>query len=63
MDEQQKENFNMQIRKMLKKFGVRAHQLVHKRFSKDKSICNISLILNIDGKEIEKIQDDIILEE
>ena len=32
MNEAQKNEFNLQIRKILKQFGVKAHNLVEKRF-------------------------------
>ena len=36
MDDVQKDDFNLQIRKILKEFGVRAHRLVQKRFDTDR---------------------------
>ena len=50
MDSKQKDEFNLQIRKILKKFGIQAHNLVKNRFEKDISNCEISLKLEIDAK-------------
>ena len=55
MDEIQKEDFNMQIRKLLKQFGVKAHNLVQERFNKNENECKVSLKLEIDSNEVEKI--------
>ena len=48
MNNKQKDEFNLQIRKLLKQFGVKAHSLVAKRFESDKSNCEISIKLEID---------------
>ena len=56
MDDLQKENVNLQIRKVLKEFGVRAHNLVKKRFDADTSDCKISLKLEIDSKPLEEVK-------
>ena len=37
MKDLQKDEFNLQIRKALKEFGVRSHQLIQKRFNSDTS--------------------------
>ena len=39
----------MQIRKILKQFGIKAHNLVEKRFENDNSDCEISIKLLIDS--------------
>ena len=59
MDNIQKDNFNLQIRKALKEFGVRAHQLIQKRFESDTSNCKISLTLKIDSNLIENVETNI----
>ena len=56
MNSNQKDTFNLQIRKMLKQFGVKAHGLVEKRFESDISDCEISIKLEIDSKQIEEIK-------
>ena len=56
MNNIQKEDFNLQIRKVLKEFGVRAHNLVKKRFDADMSDCKISLKLEIDSKPLEEVE-------
>ena len=56
MDDVQKDDFNLQIRKVLKEFGVRAHSLVKKRFDADMSDCKVSLKLEIDSKPFEEIE-------
>ena len=55
MNNKQKDKFNLQIRKILKQFGVKAHNLVEKRFESNISDCNISIKLEIDSKKIEEI--------
>ena len=55
MNNSQKDEFNLQIRKILKQFGVKAHNLVEKRFESDISDCDISIKLEIDSKQIEEI--------
>ena len=56
MDDIQKEDFNLQIRKALKEFGVRAHNVVKKRFDTDMSDCKVSLKLEIDSKAFEEVE-------
>ena len=56
MDDLQKEDFNLQIRKILKEFGVRSHNLVKKRFDEDISDCKVSLKLEIDSKPFEELE-------
>ena len=55
MNHEQKEQFNLQIRKILKQFGVRAHNLAEKRFENDISNCEVTIKLEIDSKQIEEI--------
>ena len=61
MNNNQKEEFNLQIRKILKQFGVKAHSLVEKRFESNISDCKISIKLEIDSKQIEEIKTTIKL--
>ena len=56
MNDSQKDDFNLQIRKILKEFGVRAHRLVQKRFDTDISDCKVSLKLEVDSKPLEKVE-------
>ena len=56
MNNKQKDEFNLQIRKILKQFGVKAHNLVEKRFESNISNCEISIKLEIDSKPIEEIK-------
>ncbi len=56
MNNNQKDEFNLQIRKILKMFGVKAHSLVEKRFESDTSDCEMSIKLSIDSKQIEEIK-------
>ncbi len=56
MNNNQKDEFNLQIRKILKQFGVKAHSLVEQRFESNISNCEISIKLEIDGKQIEEIK-------
>ena len=56
MNNKQKDEFNLQIRKILKQFGVKAHNLVKKRFENNISDCSISIKLEIDSKQIEEIK-------
>ena len=56
MNNKQKDEFNLQIRKILKQFGVKAHNLVEKRFENNISDCSISIKLEIDSKQIEEIK-------
>ena len=56
MNNHQKDEFNLQIRKILKKFGIKANSLVEERFHSDISDCEISIKLSIDSKQIEEIK-------
>ena len=56
MNNNQKDEFNLQIRKILKQFGVKAHNLVEKRFENNITHCSISIKLEIDSKQIEEIK-------
>ena len=56
MNNNQKDEFNLQIRKILKQFGIKAHNLVEKRFANNISDCVISIKLEIDSKQIEEIK-------
>ena len=56
MNNTQKDEFNLQIRKILKEFGVKAHSLVEKRYENNISDCEISIKLTIDSKQIEEIK-------
>ena len=56
MNNNQKDEFNLQIRKILKQFGIKAHNLVEKRFENNISDCVISIKLEIDSKQIEEIK-------
>tara|TARA_B100001989_G_C24547119_1_gene471663 strand:+ start:2748 stop:2936 length:189 start_codon:yes stop_codon:yes gene_type:complete len=59
MNEAQKNEFNLQIRKILKQFGVKAHNLVEKRFEKNISDCEVSIKLEIDSIQLEEIRTTI----
>ena len=59
MNNNQKDEFNLQIRKILKQFGVKAHNMVEKRFDRDISECEVSIKLEIDSKQIEEIKTTI----
>ena len=59
MNDAQKNEFNLQIRKILKQFGVKAHNLVEKRFEKNTSDCEISIKLEIDSIQLEEIRTTI----
>ena len=59
MNDEQKEKFNLQIRKILKQFGVKAHNLVQRRFDKDISDCKISIKLEVDSKQLEETKTTI----
>ena len=56
MNNNQKDEFNLQIRKILKQFGVKAHSLIAKRFESDMSDCEVSIKLEINSKQIEEIK-------
>ena len=56
MNNKQRDEFNLQIRKILKQFGVKAHSLVGKWFESNRSNCEISIKLEIDSKQIEEIK-------
>lgn len=62
MNNKQKEDFNLQIRKILKQFGVKAHNLVKKRFENDLSDCEISIKLKVDSKHTHEIKNIIKLD-
>ena len=62
MNNKQKEHFNLQIRKILKQFGVKAHSLVEKRFENDLSDCEISIKLKVDAKYAHEIKNIIKLD-
>ena len=55
MNDEQKNEFNLQIRKILKQFGVKAHHLVENRFNKNLSNCEVSLKLEIDSESVEEV--------
>ena len=59
MNNNQKDEFNLQIRKILKQFGVKAHSLVEKRFESNISNCQISIKLEIDSKLTEEFKTTI----
>ena len=59
MNNNQKDEFNLQIRKILKQFGVKAHNLVEKRSEINISDCEVSIKLEIDSKQIEEIKTTI----
>ena len=59
MDNKQKEEFNLQIRKILKQFGVQAHSLVEKRFESDNSDCEVAIKLLVDSKQIKEVKTTI----
>ena len=59
MNNNQKDEFNLQIRKILKQFGVKAHSLVEKRFENESSDCEVSIKLIVDSKQIEEIKTTI----
>ena len=59
MNNDQKNEFNIQIRKVLKQFGVKAHSLVEKRFESNMSNCEVSIKLEIDYKQIDEIKTTI----
>lgn len=56
MNGSQKEDFNLQIKKILKQFGVKAHNLVQQRFDTDMSECEVSIKLEIDSVQLEKFK-------
>ena len=59
MNDEQKNEFNLQIRKILKQFGVKAHNLVENRFNKNLSNCEVSLKLEIDSVNVEEVKTTI----
>ena len=59
MNTEKKDELSLQIRKILKQFGVKAHSLVEKRFESNISDCKISIKLEIDSKQIEEIKTTI----
>ena len=56
MNTEKKDELSLQIRKILKQFGVRAHSLIEKRLEDDISDCEVSLRLTIDSKLTEEIK-------
>ncbi len=62
MDDLHKENFNLQIRKLLKEFGVTAHKSILKRFEKDMSECKVNLKLEIDSQTSANIEKTIFID-
>ncbi len=56
MNNRQKDEFNLQVRKILKQFGVNAHRLIEERFESNTSNCQISIKLEVDSKQIEEIK-------
>ena len=57
MNNKQKDEFNLQIRKLFFEFGVKAHNLVEKRFMiSNISNCEISIKIKLDLKPIEEIK-------
>ena len=62
MDNKQKDEFNLQIRRILKKFGIQAHNHIKKKFEEDISSCQISLKLEINSKLLEELKTDIKIE-
>ena len=52
------EDTNLQIRKFLKQVGVESHQILENELI-DNSICKISLILEINNKEVKKFETTI----
>ena len=62
MNNKQRDEFNLQIRKILKQFGVKAHSLVAKRFESNTSNCEISIKLEIDSKHTHEINNTIKLD-
>ena len=63
MNNNQKDEFNLQIRKILKQFGVKAHSLVEKRFKSSTSNCEISIKLEIDSKLTQEFKTTIKVRE
>ena len=59
MNDEQKNEFNLQIRKILKQFGVKAHNLVEKRFEENTSDCEVSIKLEIDSVQLEQVKTTI----
>ncbi len=56
MNNDQKKELNLQIRKILKEFGVKAHGLIEKRYEDNISDCEISIKLEIDSQPIEDMK-------
>ena len=52
------DDVNLQIRKFLKQVGVGSHQILENELI-DNSICKISLILEINNKEVKKFETTI----
>ena len=62
MNEEKSEKLNLQIRKMLKEFGVKSHNIIGERLKKNKSGCFVSLSLEIDNEKLEEIKTEIKLD-
>ncbi len=62
MDNKQKDEFNLQIRRILKKFGIQAHNHIKKKIDEDISSAEISLKLEINGKLLEELKTNIKIE-
>ena len=59
MNTEKKDALNLQIRKILKQFGVKAHSLIEKRLENDISDCEVTLRLTIDSELTEEIKTTI----
>ena len=56
MNTEKKDALSLQIRKILKQFGVKAHSLIEKRLENDSSDCEVTLRLTIDSEITEEIK-------
>lgn len=59
MNTEKKDALGLQIRKILKQFGVKAHSLIEKRLENDVSDCEVTLRLTIDSELTEEIKTTI----
>ena len=59
MNTEKKDALSLQIRKLLKQFGVKAHSLIEKRLENDISDCEVTLRLTIDSELTEEIKTTI----
>ena len=59
MNTEKKDALSLQIRKILKQFGVKAHSLIEKRLENDVSDCEVTLRLTIDSELTEEIKTTI----